>query len=253
VRVACLLFAAWAVAAFAHDVTKPGEGVALEQRPGARIVPSLPFLDEGGRAVTFAQALGGRPGIVVLGYSTCEDLCPVTLTAAARALREAGMEPGRDYAALFVSIDPRDDPAALAKAKARDLPPQAQAAWTFLANASSARELAQDVGFRFRHDDDPDAIAHAAGFVVVTPGARVSRYFTGVRFDPSDVRLALAQASDGRVGSIVDRLVLLCYHFDPATGKYTVKILAILRAAIACFFAAAAVFAWLRVREREAA
>ena len=252
-RLALAIFAAWAFAASAHDVTRPAEGVALEQHPGARIAPGLPFVDERGRATTLSHALGGRPGVIVLGYVTCTDLCPVTLANAARALREGGLVPAQDYAALFVSIDPRDDPAALAKAKARDLPPQSQAGWTFLANAGSARELARDVGFRFRHDDDPDAIAHAAGFVVVTPQASVSRYFTGVRFDPSDVRLAITQAGRGRVGSVVDRLVLLCYHFDPTTGKYTLRVLTLLRIAIACCFAAAALYAWRRLRRPGAA
>ena len=252
-RLAAAIFAAWTFAALAHDVTKPAEGVALEQQPGATIAPGLPFVDERGRATTLSRALAGRPGIIVLGYATCTDLCPVTLANVARALREGGLVAAKDYAALFVSIDPRDDPAALAAAKSRELPVQAQPGWTFLANAGSARELARDVGFRFRHDDDPDAIAHAAGFVVVTPRASVSRYFTGVRFDPSDVRLAITEAGNGKVGSVVDRLVLLCYHFDPTTGKYTVRVLALLRIAIALCFAAAAIYAWRRLRRPGAA
>jgi len=253
VRTLAVLFAASALAAFAHDVTRPAEGVALVQQPGARITPGLPFVDEGGRATTLARALDGRPGVIVLGYATCTDLCPVTLANASRALREGGLAPGRDYAALFVSVDPRDDPAALATAKARDLPAEARPGWTFLANATSARELARNVGFTFRHDEDPDAIAHAAGLIVVTPQASVSRYFTGVRFEAPDLRLAIAEAANGRVGSVVDRLVLLCYHFDPTTGKYTVRVLTLLRVAIACCFAVAALYAWRRLRRAEAA
>jgi len=252
-RVAVAILAAWTLAAFAHDVTKPAEGVALEQRLGARIAPTLAFVDERGRAMTLSQALGGRPGIVVLGYATCRDLCPVTLAEASRALGESGLAPGRDYAALFVSVDPRDDPAALAQAKARDLSAVARPAWTFLANAASARDLAHTVGFRFRHDADPDAIAHAGGIIVVTPEAGVSRYFMGVRYEPSDVRLALAEAADGRTGHVVDRLALLCYHFDPATGRYTLTVFNIVRAAIALFLVSAAVFAWLRLRRPGAA
>ncbi|HEX4332316.1 MAG TPA: SCO family protein [Usitatibacter sp.] len=244
---------AWIFTAFAHDVTKPAEGVALDQRPGAKITPTLAFVDERNRPTTLSRALGGRPGIVVLGYATCQDLCPMTLAAASRALRDGGLVPGRDYAALFVSVDPRDDAAALAQAKARDLPAESQPAWTFLSNATSAHDLAREVGFRFRRDDDPDAIAHAAGLLVVTPDAVVSRYFTGVHFDPTDVRLALSEAAQGRVGSIVDRLVLLCYHFDPATGRYTLTVINFERAAIAVFLVAAAAFAWFRLRRAGAA
>jgi protein SCO1/2 len=254
VKILALLLAAVSLAAYAHDVTRPAEGVAVDAKLGANIPPGLAFVDDRGRTTTLSAALGGRPGVVVLGYAACQDLCPVTLAGAARALRDAGLAPGRDYAALFVSIDPRDDPAALASAKARDLPAKAQPAWTFLSNPASARVLARDIGYRFRHDDDPDAIAHAAGFVVLTPQSRVSRYFPGVRFDPSDLRLALAEASHGRVGSLVDRLVLLCYHFDPVTGKYTMQVLDLLRAAIACFFiAAVAACVWLRANRRGAA
>jgi protein SCO1/2 len=244
---ACCVFSA-----AAHDVTKPAEGVALEQRPGAPIPASLAFVDDAGHATTFGDALHGRPAVLVLGYATCEDLCPLTLSGAERALRESGLAAGRDYAALFVSVDPHDGPAALAQARAHDIAFADRGAWTFLSGAG-AKRLAESVGFRFRHDADPEAIAHAAGLVIVTPQPSVSRYFPGVRFDPSDVRLALTEAGQGRTGSVVDRLVLLCSHFDPATGRYTVTVLTILRAAIAGFAIAAAVFAWSVLRRRPAA
>lgn len=245
--------AAGVFGAFAHDVTRPAEGVALEQRPGAKIAPTLAFTDDRARATTFAQALSGRPAVLVLGYATCRDLCPLTLAGAAQALRAGGLVPGRDYAALFVSLDSRDGPEALAQAKTRDLPAEARGAWTFLSGAQAARELARDVGLRFRRDEDPDAIAHAASLVILTPDAHVSRYFPGVRFDASDLRLALAEAANGRVGGIVDRLALLCYHFDPATGRYTLTVLNIERAAIAAFLVLVAVMGWRWLRPPGAA
>lgn len=242
-----MLLACWSLGATAHDDTKPGEGVSIEQRPGAPIPASLAFTDDAGRATSFGSALHGKPAVLVLGYATCEDLCPLTLAGAERALRKSGLTPGRDYSALFVSVDPRDDAAALARARAHDLMPPDRGAWTFLAGAG-AKPLAEAVGFRFRQDADPDAIAHAAGLIVVTPQPAVSRYFPGVSFEPSDLRLALTEAADGRIGGVVDRLILLCSHFDPKTGRYTLTILAIERALIAGFLIAAALLAWRHLR-----
>ena len=124
-RILALLAAAVSFAAYAHDVTRPAEGVALDPKLGAKIPPVLAFVDDQGRTTTLARALGGRPDVVVLGSATCQDLCPVTLAGAARALRDGGLAPGRDYAALFVSIDPRDDPAGITRTKANDPPARA--------------------------------------------------------------------------------------------------------------------------------
>ncbi|HET7403782.1 MAG TPA: hypothetical protein VFJ62_18430, partial [Usitatibacter sp.] len=182
----------------------------------------------------------------------CRDLCSLAVPGTAEALDRAGLRAGRDYRVVFASIDAREDAATLATGMAR-VPAADRAGWRFVGgNDASARVLAEAVGFRYRYERDRDAFAHPAGLVVLSPDGRVSRYFFGIRFEPADLRLALAQAGQGRTGGLSDRLLLLCYHFDPATGRYTPRIWEALRLAIAAFAAAAVLLAWRAVRKRKA-
>jgi len=112
--------------------------------------------------------------------------------------------------------------------------------------------LAKTVGFHYRYEPERDAFAHPEGLVVLSPEGLVSRYLFGMRFDPADMRLALAEAGRGRTGSVADQLLLLCYHFDPATGKYTLAIFNALRGLIVACALAAGFFAWRMVRQRAA-
>jgi protein SCO1/2 len=245
-----LLFGLLAVApvALAHgpDIAKD---VGFEQHPGAQLPRGDAFVDERGRRVTFGEALGARPAVLVLGYLACKDLCPPTLAGVTQALDASGLAPGRDYRALFVSIDPRETVSTLGREKAERIGAPDRAAWTFLrGDSSSIAKLAHAVGFRYRYERARDAFAHAAGFAVVTPEGAISRYFLGVRFDPASLASALRDAGRERVAPPASPLLLLCYHFDPATGRYTLTILGILRAVIAAMFAAgAAWWAWRRL------
>ena len=242
-----------AFAAAAHVGPHPEAGIGFEQRLGAHVPLALPFVDERGERTTLQSALAGAPAILVMGYVRCRDLCSLAVPGTAEALDRAGLRAGRDYRAVFASIDAREDPQALATGMAR-VPAADRDGWRFVGgNEASARALAEAVGFRYRYERDRDAFAHPAGLVVLSPDGLVSRYFFGVRFEPADLRLALAQAGQGRTGRISDRLLLLCYHFDPATGRYTPRIVEALRIAIAAFAAAAGLLAWRAVRQRKAA
>lgn len=249
---AVALFAALApLATDAHVGPHPEAGIAFEQRLGARVPLALPFVDGSGHATTLGDTLARRPAVLLLGYVRCRDLCALTVPGAAEALERAGLQAGRDYRAVFVSIDEREGPAVLAHGSAR-VPARDRDAWRFLGgNSASVQALAKAVGFTYRYERDRDAFAHPEGFVVLSPDGRVSRYFFGVRFEPSDVRLALAQAAQGRTGGLADRLLLLCYHFDPATGRYTPDILDAVRVLAALCAAVAAFLAW-RWRARPA-
>ena len=210
--VAALLAATPAAAHIGPDIAT---GVGFEQRLGAE-VPLRP-------------ALGGRPGVVVLGYLACRDLCEVTLPAVAQALDRAGLVAGRDYRGIFVDIDAREGGEMLRAGRER-LPVADRGGWDFLGgDAAFARNVADAVGFRYRYEPERDAFAHPAGFVVVTPDGRVSRYFFGVRFEPGEVREALAIARTDGIGVMVERLRLLCYHFDPSTGRHSAAVLQGLR------------------------
>jgi protein SCO1/2 len=239
--------------AAAHVGPHPGAGIGFEQHLGAHVPLALPFVDERGERTTLHDALAHAPAILVMGYVRCRDLCSLAVPGTAEALDRAGLRAGTDYRAVFASIDAREDAQALAAGMAR-IPPVDRAGWRFVGgDDASARALADAVGFRYRYERDRDAFAHPAGLVVLSPDGLVSRYFFGVRFEPADLRMALAEAGQGRTGRISDRLLLLCYHFDPATGRYTPRVWDALRLAIAVFAAGAGLLAWRAVRQRKAA
>ena len=249
---AAAMLTAVSALAWAHG-PDPARGVAFTPRLGAQLPMGLAFTDDAGRALPLGRALGGKPAVLVMGYLACKDLCPTTLAGVTQALDASGLAPGRDYRALFVSIDPRETPAGLRREKGARIAAPDRAAWTFLRGDSAAVEaLARAEGFRYRYEPAQDAFAHAAGFTVVTPQGVVSRDFRGVRFDAQALGTALREAGEGGVGAPASPLLLLCYHFDPLTGRYTLAILDGLRAAIALFLAGAAAWAW-RLRKRRSA
>lgn len=229
------------------------EGVGFDQRPGAQLPREAAFVDEGGRHLTLGQALDGKPSVLVLGYLGCRDLCPTTLAGVTRALDASGLAPGRDYRGLFVSIDPRETAADLARAKRERIAAADRGAWTFLRGDGAAiAALAKAAGFRYRYEPERDAFAHAAGFAVLTPRGEISRDFLGMAYDPASLGSALRAAGGGAVARPASPLLLLCYHFDPLTGRYTLAILDMLRGVIALFLGAAAFCFWRRHRKPRA-
>jgi protein SCO1/2 len=238
------------VQAFAHgpDIAKD---VGFEQHPGAQLPLAAAFVDDAGHATTLGSALHAKPTVLVLGYLACQDLCPMTLAGVTQALDRSGLEAGRDYRGVFVSIDPRETGDAMREAKRMRVGPADRAAWTFLrGDQASVDRLAKAVGFRYRYEPRHDTFAHAAGFAVVTPEGAISKYFLGVRFDPAKLAASLRDARAESIAPTGNPLLLLCYHFDPTTGRYTLAILDILRAVIAAFFVIAASWAWRHHRHR---
>jgi protein SCO1/2 len=245
-----MCIAAGAASAHGPDIAKD---VGFDQHPGAQLPMRLAFVDDSGHATTLGQALHAKPTVLVLGYLACKDLCPTTLAGVAQALHGTGLTAGRDYRALFVSIDPRETVAELGHEKAERIAAGERSAWSFLRGEKpSVVKLAHAVGFRYRYEPDRDAFAHATGFAVLTPEGGISRYFMGVRYDPSQLAAALREAGQGSVAPPASPLLLLCYHFDPTTGRYSLAILDILRAAIAALFVAGAAWAWVHRRRKRA-
>jgi protein SCO1/2 len=253
VRDLALIFVMLAAApALAHVGPDPQAGIAFDQHLGAKVRADLAFVDARGERTTLGQAIADKPSILLLGYVRCKDLCSVTLPSATRALEGSGLAPGRDYRAIFASIDPREGATVLEQGVER-IPVEDRAAWSFIGGSdASAHALAKAVGFHYRYEPDRDAFAHPEGIVVLSPHGRISRYFFGASFEPSDLRLALAEAGQGRTGRLSDRLLLLCYHFDPSTGRYTVRILDALRVLIGLCAIVAAIFAWRIAWPRDA-
>ncbi len=223
------------------DPTKRFEAIEITQELGARIPLDTPFKDEHGNTVTLGDYLGDRPAVLALVYYECPMLCNQILNGLDIALRAVKHELGDDYHAINVSIDPGETPE-LALAKKQNhldrmkMPgddkawPEADAGWHFLTGPeSSIKPLADAVGFRYTYDPATDQYAHSAAIMILTPDGKLSKYFYGIEYFPRNLELALVEASDGKIGSLVDQFVLLCYAYDPSTGHYGFYIIGAMR------------------------
>jgi protein SCO1/2 len=201
---------------------------------GAAVPPDLNFRDEHDSTVRLDQLFAGKPVILALVYYACPMLCDQVLHGLARSLRAVSLKPGKDYRVIAVSFDPSDT-AATALEKRDDLAgglrsKEAGSAWHFLTGRQKEiTALTQSLGFRYSYDAMSRTFAHAGGILVLTPHGTVSRYFYGVDYAPRDLQLALMDASDGKVGSVLDRVLLFCYEYDPATGRYSAAVLRLVR------------------------
>jgi protein SCO1 len=200
----------------------------FDQRLGQQVPMTLHFRDANGREVTLAELADGKPTLLALGYYRCPNLCDLVLRGIARALPTLRLRVGEDYQVIFVSIDPRETPAD-ARDAARMLAQMNPAAevdrWHLLTgDQASIHSTAQAVGFRYFRDSRNDQYAHPAGLAVLTGQGGVAQYFFGVSYPPDALRLSLLSASHGKLGSLIDRLVLLCCGYDPSTGHYSVVV-----------------------------
>ncbi len=209
---------------------------AYQQKPGSRLPLSATFSDETGHGVRLSELLGGKPLILALVYFHCPNLCGIVRADLFNALGKTGMEAGRDYTLVALSIDSTETSADAKAAKAEDLSryplPGADQGWHFLTGpADSVQEVADTVGFRDRFDPALRQFIHPAGIVFATPGGIVSSYLLGVGYQPADIRLAVTRADRGTIAAAALPILLLCYHYDAATGRYTLAILKLLRLA----------------------
>src|SRR5262245_5629906 len=210
----------------------PLEGVGVDQNIGRSIPMDLVFFDEKGALVTLRQAAAGKAFILAPVYYKCPQVCTLILNGLLTSLKGGA---GRCQVVTF-SFDPRED-AALASAKKaaylkRYDQPGAERTWRFLTgNRESIEALCGAVGFRTSYNEGTGQYAHPSALIIVAPDGRISRYFFGIEYPTRDLRLAVAEASAGRTGSIVDPILLFCYQYDPATGRYGLAILRLLRGA----------------------
>jgi protein SCO1/2 len=209
--------------------------IAFDQKLDARLPLDLPFRDETGRAVRLGDYFGhGRPVILTLIYFDCPLLCPRVIDGVAGAMKGMSLEPGRDYDLLTVSFNPRDTRSGAIVKKKQAIEwyghPEASSSWHFLTGDQAAIELlTRTVGFHYVYSASTGQYAHPTGLMVATPDGRIAKYLFGIEFSPRDLRLALVTASEGRIGTPVDRILLYCYHYDPAAGKYGLVVMNTIR------------------------
>ncbi len=228
--------------------------LAFEQHPGAALPLDIRLRDETGQTVRLGRFFGQVPAILVLEYLRCPNLCGLVLGSLLDALGSVPLRAGRDFQVLAVSIDPREGPSDAAAARKRYAQRSRDAAsWHFLTGPQAEVErLAQSVGFPLRYDAAIDQFAHPAGVVLASPAGRISRYILGVGYRPLDLRIGLLDAAAGAVPGPASGLLLLCYGYDPETGRYTLAVTRLLRAgALVTLLALAIPVAWMIRRERK--
>jgi len=210
----------------AQDKSEILKKVGIDQKIGQQLPLDLPFQDDNGQAVTLRKYFGGRkPVVLALAYYQCPMLCTQVLNGMTGALKTLSFDAGKDFEVVVVSIEPNDNARLAANKKLTYVGhygrPETAGGWHFLTGSeASIKPLADALGFRYVYDPGIKQYAHGAAIYVATPAGVVSRYLIGIDFAPRDLRLALVEASNNVLGSVVDRVLLLCYHYDPSTGKY---------------------------------
>jgi len=201
------------------------ENVGIEQHLDAQVPSDLAFTDDTGRPVHLGDYFGKKPLILNLVYYRCTMLCGEALAGLSSAMKLVKFDVGNQFDVVTVSFNPQET-AAEAAAKKKEMlqrygRPGAASGWHFLTGSpDSINALTKAVGFQYQYDATKNQYAHATAIMVLTPQGRISRYFYGVEFPPKDLRMGLVEASEGKIGNPVDQVLLYCYHYDPATGKY---------------------------------
>ncbi len=217
------------------NVRPPGlNNVGIQQNLNQQIPADLTFRDETGRAVRLQDYFGKRPMILNLVYYQCPMLCGEVLNSLTSTLKILKLDVGKDFDVLTVSFDPRETPEMAATKKAPIIKRYGRAGaaegWHFLTGPQeSITALTKAAGFQYQYDNTTAQFAHATAIMVLTPEGKIAQYYYGVDYAPRDLRLGLVQASDNKIGNVVDQVLLYCYHYDPAKGKYGAVITRILR------------------------
>lgn len=233
--------------------------IKIEQRLNQPIPMDLPFVDGDGREVRLGDYFADKPVILTLVYYECPMLCTMVLNGLVSSLSVVSLDAGKDFDIVTVSIDPGEGPI-LAAAKKREYlnrydRPGAERGWHFLTGKEeNIRLLAAAAGFRYRYVPERDEYAHASGIMVLTPKGRLARYFYGIEYPPRDLRLALVEASANRIGTLADQVLLFCFRYDPATGKYGAATYTLIRTGgVLTILALGTFFVVMRRRERRLA
>jgi len=209
--------------------------VRFDQRLNEQVPLDLRFRDELGRWVHLSDYFQGKPVILIMAYYRCPRLCNEVLQGLLKSLKGmSAFDVGNQFQVVTVSFDSREAPDLAAGKKQsaieRYARPGTDDGWHFLTGTQpSIDALAKATGFKFVYDADSEQFAHAAGIMVLSPDGKLSRYFYGIDFPSRDLRLGLVEASAGKIGTPIDSLLLYCFHYDSATGRYTASVLNLVR------------------------
>jgi protein SCO1/2 len=216
-------------------VRPPGlKNVGIQQNLNQQIPPDLAFTDDLGRKVQLGDYFGQKPLILNFVYYGCPMLCGEELAGLESALRVLKFDIGKEFEVITISFDPKNTPEIAAKKKEQILRrykrPGAERGWHFLVGQPGAiAAVTRAAGFQYEYDPKTEQFAHSTAILVLTPQGKIAQYYYGIEYPPNDLRLALVEASQNRIGNVVDELLLYCYHYDPEKGKYSATVLRVLR------------------------
>jgi len=219
------------------NVRPPGlQNVGIEQHLDEQIPADLSFRDETGKPVHLGDYFGKKPMILNLVYYNCPMLCGEVLSGLEGALRVLKFDVGKEFDVLTVSFDPRETPDMATRKKAEFLKRYGRAGaaegWHFLTGPQESIDaLTKAAGFQYQYDPKTGEFAHATAIMILTPEGKIAQYYYGVDYAPKDLRLGLIQASENKIGTLADQVLLYCYHYDPTTGKYGAIISRVLKLA----------------------
>jgi protein SCO1 len=231
--------------------------VHFDPQLNAQIPLDTEFVDENGKSVELREYFDKKPVVLVFAYYTCPMLCEQVEQAVVGTLKMISFNPGKDYDVVFLSFDANDTPDAALKKKhqalARFARPATDGGWHFLTGTrESIDAVTKAASFSYSYDAQSKAYAHASGILLLTPDGRISRYFFGVEYPPSNVRLGLVDASAGKIGTPVDHLLLFCYQYDPTKARYSATVMTVIRmGGVVTLFCMALGFVIFRRREHQ--
>lgn len=220
---------AWAI----EDPGKELGEVGIVTQLGTKVDFTIPFTNSDGKTVTLGEIAGDRPLIVVPAYYRCPRMCGLVVAGVISLINQLDLELGSDYRVVTVSIDPSETFDKAAAAKRRQVgelktPKNGEVGWSFLVGSEeNVTALMKSIGFKYIKDKDE--YAHGSAIMILTAHGEISQYFTGIDYSPSDARLALVEASKGRIGSAIDHIFLFCFRYDHAQGKYTLAVVNLVR------------------------
>lgn len=245
---------AWAdMSSHEEDPTQGGK-VAFDQKLNEQIPLDAAFVDEYGRAVHLGDYLGDKPAVLVFAYYDCPMLCTLALQDLAQSMKELAFIPGQEFETITVSINPGETPEQATEKKAEVFQeyrkPEGEAGWHFLVGEQAEIDrVTAAAGFKYYFDSEIQEYAHPTGVLILTPEGKISRYLLGIDYAPLELRMGLVEASARKIGKpVVDAFYLLCYHYDPQIGRYTLAIQNFIRFAGVLFVAGLGLLLYLLIR-----
>lgn len=230
----CLSLAIGSATSLLADVPPALQGVGFDQRLNQQVPLDSEFTDETGKPIHLSNYFDGKPVILVLAYYQCPRLCTLVLNGLVQGMLEMKLDAGKDFNVIVVSFDPREDWRLAASKKENYLlrygRPGGETGWHFLTGKEDQiKRLTEAVGFRYRFDPVQNQFIHASGIMILTPAGKISRYFYDVNYPGRDLRLGLVEASNNKIGSPGDQILLYCFHYDATLGRYSANIMNLVR------------------------